>query len=145
MSELFKILSDGKLLTHKGETTFQEATKDVDLVGIYFSAHWCGPCRRFTPELAKHYNTWKSEGKKIEIIFVSSDKDTKSFGEYYSEMPWIAVPHGDSRKEKLTQIVGVNGIPWLIVLDKNGKEVENEADSTVSSKGSESINIWLKK
>jgi nucleoredoxin len=24
-------------------------------IGLYFSAHWCGPCRQFTPQLVKMY------------------------------------------------------------------------------------------
>merc|ERR1712232_1315373 len=42
-------------------------------IGLYFSAHWCPPCRAFTPKLAQ----WYKEGRKdkMEIIFVSSDKD----------------------------------------------------------------------
>ena len=31
-------------------------------------------------------------GKKIEIIFVSSDSDEDEFKEYYEDMPWTAVP-----------------------------------------------------
>ena len=44
------------------------------MVGLYFSAHWCPPCRGFTPRLAKEYERMKGEGKKIEIVFISSDK-----------------------------------------------------------------------
>ena len=32
----------------------EELLKDK-VVGIYFSAHWCPPCRSFTPELVKSY------------------------------------------------------------------------------------------
>merc|ERR1712023_590324 len=43
-------------------------------VGIYFSAHWCPPCRSFTPMLAKAY-TSHLKSKNFEIVFVSSDQD----------------------------------------------------------------------
>ncbi len=32
-------------------------------VCFYFSAHWCGPCRNFTPVLKKVYADLKAEGK----------------------------------------------------------------------------------
>jgi len=28
---------------------------DSGVLGLYFSAHWCPPCRAFTPELLKEY------------------------------------------------------------------------------------------
>jgi nucleoredoxin len=42
---------------------------------LYFSAHWCGPCKSFTPTFAKEYEKLKSDGKNVEVVFVSSDKD----------------------------------------------------------------------
>ena len=32
-------------------------------------------------------------GKKIEIVFVSSDRDDNSYNEYYAKMPWLALPY----------------------------------------------------
>ena len=62
--------------------SFDEVVGDSDLVGLYFSAHWCGPCRRFTPILSECYNTWKKSNEKIVIIFGSGDKSEEKFTEY---------------------------------------------------------------
>ena len=42
-------------------------------VAIYFSAHWCPPCRGFTPVLAEFYNEANESDKQVEIVFVSLD------------------------------------------------------------------------
>merc|ERR1712137_1023358 len=84
-------------LAKDGKTVGLEALKGKT-VGIYFSAHWCPPCRGFTPKLVETYNKLKGEGKEFEVVFVSSDRDQSSFDEYYGSMPWLAVPHGDERK-----------------------------------------------
>merc|ERR1719495_1556006 len=41
-------------------------------LGLYFSAHWCPPCRGFTPKLAETYKKLKEQGQNFEIVFVSS-------------------------------------------------------------------------
>lgn len=87
------------------------------IVALYFSAHWCGPCRRFTPQLVETYNNLKSENHDVEIIFISSDSDEASFKNYFQEMPWLALPF-DKRDEKaeLSRYFEVSGIPTLVVL-----------------------------
>jgi len=65
---------------------------DVQSVGVYFSAHWCPPCRGFTPELAKLYKEAQEKSSAFRIVFVSLDRDEESFNEYRGEMPWPAVP-----------------------------------------------------
>jgi thiol-disulfide isomerase/thioredoxin len=62
------------------------------IVGLYFSAHWCGPCRAFTPMLAQTYDIVRQSGRALEIVFVSSDRDLGSFSEYFNQMPWLALP-----------------------------------------------------
>jgi len=65
----------------------------VGVAGIYFSAHWCPPCRGFTPELAKFYKQMKEKvGDKLEIVFVSSDRVEAEWKQYFAEMPWLSVP-----------------------------------------------------
>ena len=70
------------------ESTSPDTPKDIDIassdvVGIYFSAHWCPPCRAFTPQLAEIYKSWKSSGKNINIVFCSFDQDEKGFKDYF--------------------------------------------------------------
>lgn len=66
-------------------------------IGLYFSAHWCPPCRGFTPKLAEMYNDGLKD--KMEIIFISSDRYESAFNEYFGEMPWLALPYA-KRSEK---------------------------------------------
>ncbi len=55
---------------------------------------------------------------------MSSDRDEKSFNEYLSSMPWLALPFSDrARKAKLSQAFGVQGIPTLVVLDEDDKVI----------------------
>jgi nucleoredoxin len=101
-------------------------------VMIYFSAHWCPPCRRFTPELAK----WYAEGPKpenVEVVFASSDRDEGAFNEYFGEMPWPALSF-ELRDEKaeLSKRFNVSGIPTLVVLDAAGALVTTKGREGVS-------------
>jgi hypothetical protein len=43
------------LLTAEGERPTADVLEGCEAVGIYFSAHWCPPCRRFTPEVGAHF------------------------------------------------------------------------------------------
>jgi nucleoredoxin len=59
------------LLSHDGEISTETALKDIDIIGIYFSAQWCGSCKSFTPDLVEKYSKLKEAENKIEIIFCS--------------------------------------------------------------------------
>jgi len=86
-------------------------------VGIYFSAHWCPPCRQFTPQLAERYKALLAANKELEIVFVSSDREEASFHEYFSSMPWTALPFSARDiKAQLSSKFGVSGIPSLVFL-----------------------------
>lgn len=94
-------------------------------IGLYFSAHWCPPCRGFTPKLAELYKDGFQD--KIEIIFVSSDRDLASFNKYFSTMPWLALPFDQhEEKEALSDIFGISGIPSLVILNADGTLITTE-------------------
>jgi thiol-disulfide isomerase/thioredoxin len=107
-------------------------------VSLYFSAHWCPPCRAFTPELARmHARLTKDEGKKWPIIFVSMDSSAQAFGDYFSSMPaeWLAVPFEDDQlRSVLLRKMNVQGIPTLVMLDPRTAQVEaSNARAAVSA------------
>ncbi|GAB4839789.1 hypothetical protein Ancab_020499 [Ancistrocladus abbreviatus] len=106
---------------------------------LYFSAHWCPPCRSFTPELIKAYHEIKEKEDAFEVIFISSDSDQSSFDEYYSSMPWLALPFGDERKASLSRRFKVAGIPCVIAINPAGKTVTTEARRLIGTYGAEAF------
>ena len=54
------------------------------------------------------------------------------------------VPHTQARIETLKKQFGVSGIPWLVILDREGNLVLNEADETIG-KGTVAYHEWLAK
>eukprot|EP01024_Parvocaulis_polyphysoides_P041759 TRINITY_DN38316_c1_g6_i1.p1 TRINITY_DN38316_c1_g6~~TRINITY_DN38316_c1_g6_i1.p1 ORF type:complete len:318 (-),score=39.01 TRINITY_DN38316_c1_g6_i1:212-1165(-) len=112
---------------------YDEFIKDKYVL-LYFSAHWCPPCRRFTPKLAEFYKALKQERNDFEIIYVSQDRDEQQFKEYLSEMPWWSVPYGDVyRRMQLVQEFGIETIPVLVVLDPQGNILTKEGRSKVTT------------
>jgi len=81
MSGLVHLLGE-KLMSESGEISTAEALASKCAVALYFSAHWCPPCKGFTPKLAEWY-TKSLKSKGLEIVFVSSDKDEAAFKEYF--------------------------------------------------------------
>ena len=74
---------------------------------LFFSAHWCRPCRNFTPNLVQIYTALRNTGKNIEIIFISLDRDDASFWDHFKGMPWLALPFDTGLRQKLCAHFGI--------------------------------------
>ncbi|KAH7696928.1 nucleoredoxin, partial [Aphelenchoides avenae] len=59
------------------------------LVALYFSAHWCPPCRQVTPILKDFYNEL-TDSEDFEIVFVPFHRSDADLQSYLKEA------HGDS-------------------------------------------------
>jgi thiol-disulfide isomerase/thioredoxin len=136
--DFFSSLLGPSLLRRTGSNANPEATADAlhntRLVGLYFSAHWCPPCRRFTPMLIEAYNHLKEEHALhgLEIIFVSSDRSVTEFNQYYESMPWMAVPYDATRmrQQQISIRYGLQGIPGLVILDSLSGNIVVSADQS---------------
>lgn len=119
----------GTLLSNKKESQsipLSEALGGKEFVLLYASAHWCGPCRQFTPRLAQWYGQQRQDGL-VEVVFLSADHDEDGFSSYFQSMPWLAVDYDGPREELMAQIK-VSGIPRLVVLDgKSGRILVDNA------------------
>ncbi|XP_053987533.1 nucleoredoxin-like isoform X1 [Hylaeus volcanicus] len=86
--------------------------------GVYFSAHWCPPCKAFTPQLVDTYQRIRERGHDFEVIFVSSDRSEESYNVYIESMPWLRIPFSqEERRRKLARALDVQAIPTLVILD----------------------------
>ncbi|PUZ40742.1 hypothetical protein GQ55_9G447700 [Panicum hallii var. hallii] len=114
-----------------------------ELVGktviLYFSAKWCPPCRDFLPTLVKEYSKIKEKHSDFEIIFISIDRDQSSYDEFFSDMPWLALPLGDERKESLMKKFKILEIPSLIVVGPSGVTLTKDARSHLLAHGADAF------
>ena len=133
---------------HKGETetvALAEAVDNAPVVCVYFSAHWCPPCKAFTPVLAAFYEEANEDEKQVEIVFVSCDRNEAEFKSYYSEMPWLAAKFDKTQLQNIqANHIPFSGIPYLVVLNKDGTVKHTTGRADVSQKGTAAIADWKK-
>lgn len=97
------------------------------LYALYFSAHWCGPCRKFTPQLVNFYNRVAPQHPEFELIFISNDRQPFNMETYMKDanMPWPAIEFSKiGGKEALNRYEG-KGIPCLVLVDAGGKVISD--------------------
>ncbi|MEP7015636.1 MAG: thioredoxin-like domain-containing protein [Verrucomicrobiota bacterium] len=97
------------------------------LIAYYFSAHWCPPCRKFTPQLVEYYNRVVAQHPEFEIVFFSEDKSVGDMEHYMREsnMPWPAIDYAKRQeKAELLKSAG-DGIPSLVLVDAGGKMISS--------------------
>uniref|UniRef100_A0A2P2JCC1 protein-disulfide reductase n=1 Tax=Rhizophora mucronata TaxID=61149 RepID=A0A2P2JCC1_RHIMU len=132
------------LIRNNGDQVKIDSLKGKKL-GLYFSASWCGPCRRFTPTLVEVYNGLAPKGD-FEIVFVSADEDDASFKSYFSLMPWLAIPFSDSsRRKHLDGFFKVSGVPHLVIIGESGEVLSEDGTEIIGEHGVEGYPFTLER
>tara|TARA_B100001248_G_scaffold217689_2_gene172902 strand:- start:8736 stop:9182 length:447 start_codon:yes stop_codon:yes gene_type:complete len=101
--------------------TSLDGTKDYYL--LYYSAHWCPPCRKFTPVFVKAYNELREKGiDNFEVILVGYDYTEDKMLHYMeiAHMPWLAVDYSKRKDIPIVNDLAARGIPNLVVLNRAG-------------------------
>ena len=92
------------------------------IIGLYFSAGWCPPCRTFSPTLKEFREQNKGD---FEVVMVSADRNIDEQLQYMqsTKMPWPALPAGSYEANNLYNIFEVRGIPTLIIISPDGQVI----------------------
>jgi len=118
-----QVLSNGKLIRYD-----PGARPEPRLYLVYFGAHWCGPCRRFSPDLVAAYKRLKQAAPDaFELIFISNDHDSDEQALYAREenMPWPVLNYSYVGSVKVLDRWAGPGIPCLVVVSRDGEQIFN--------------------
>lgn len=118
----------------------QDALRSKDYIVLYFSAHWCGPCRSFTPQFSSWYEKVKEIRDDFEVVFISKDQSKEAMKDYFKTMSFKAfdifgenVAQRKFLAEYLSKKYQVQGIPTVVIVDKNGEVVCKDARGRIMS------------
>ncbi|KRZ54071.1 Nucleoredoxin-like protein 2 [Trichinella nativa] len=101
------------------------------VVALYFSAHWCPPCRAFTPILKDFYEEVGDD--EFEIVFVSFDRAAEALTQYMNEMhgSWCYLPFGSPVIKQLSDQYDIHGVPVLVIIKPSGEVVKSNARADI--------------
>ncbi len=91
------------------------------IVLLDFWASWCGPCRKEMPNVVKAYAKFKDKG--FEIYGVSLDQDKTRWVDAIAKdgITWPQVSDLKYWDSYAAKLYAVEGIPYTVLLDKEGK------------------------
>ncbi|PAV86699.1 hypothetical protein WR25_21887 isoform C [Diploscapter pachys] len=125
-------LLKGTLVKRGGEKLeYSSLTETVR--GFLFGAQWCPPARLWIKQLIPVYESLRSNGKSIELVFCSSDRTQDAFDQFLEQMPWPAFSYDTAKTLSLTRLWNVNGIPALLLVDDKGTILSRHGRSSLLS------------
>ena len=114
------------------EIPFLSAIEPDSYICFYFASSWCTKSSKITPVLSAIYKQIKADpSKKLEIVYVSYDRDDASFESFFSEMPFLALPRDSVGSSLLSSHFNVDSIPRLAMIGPEGDLVNSNARSAL--------------
>lgn len=91
------------------------------LILLDFWASWCAPCREENPNVVKTYQEFKEKGFDILSISLDSENESWEAAIKKDKLTWNHVSDLKSWDSEVVKMYGVTGIPFTLLLDKEGK------------------------
>ncbi|MDR2168999.1 MAG: TlpA family protein disulfide reductase [Planctomycetaceae bacterium] len=107
-------------------------------VVIQFTAIGCGPCNDEIPDLIAAYEKYKDKGLEIISVYIWDNKDNeidknveivKKFTAQ-EKLTWTIISETLTQKNgqpKQSEYYGIQGVPTVLLIDKNGKIIDAKA------------------
>ncbi|KAI8819302.1 thioredoxin-like protein [Fimicolochytrium jonesii] len=121
-----------------GKTIAREE-KEGRLIGLYFSAAWCPPCRQFSPRLS----AFAADNRKdFPVVYCPLDRSVEQQNMNLADKGFLSLPFElQSTVQNIMQQVGVMGIPCLVVV-KDGVQVTDSGRSAVAKNPDGAVAAW---
>ena len=116
---------DFRLASLDGRTVSASDFHGKKKLVVNFWASWCGPCRMELPVLAKFYRQTHKADADYEIVSISVDDDRADAEKAATQLkvPFTVLLDPTS---KTLQSYGVDAIPAMFVIDKDGKVLHGQ-------------------
>ena len=120
-----KTMPDFTLTTPAGEqlSAMDEVAKHKVTI-LDFWASWCGPCCQEMPNMVSLYEQYKGKGLGILGISLDNEKEAWTKAAADMNMTWTQVSDLNGWKTRPVELFQVRAIPFMVVVDQQGKILE---------------------
>ena len=91
------------------------------IVLVDFWASWCRPCRVENPKVVEIYKKFKSKGFEIFAVSLDDEKEKWSEAVRTDGLPWVHVSELKGWDSGVVGAYSFNAIPFTVLIDRKGK------------------------